>query len=104
LESAVIRQGSPVDADAICRIFVRARDTMKYLPRIPDDDRPKLGGWITARHEVWVVEHRGRVISFAGLSQGWLDHLYIDPDSQSLGFGSILLQHVKGLQPHGMRL
>lgn len=77
---------------------------MPYLPRISEDDRPKLGGWITARHEVWVIEdHRG-VIGFAGLSKGWLDHLYIDPDSQGHGFGSKLLQHVKGLQPDGVQL
>jgi hypothetical protein len=48
-----IRQASPVDADDIGRIFVRARDAMTYLPRIPDEDRPKLGGWIAAKHEVW---------------------------------------------------
>lgn len=77
---------------------------MPYLPRISDDDRPKLEGWITARHEVWVIEDHRRVIGFAGLSKGWLDHLYIDPDAQSRGFGSKLLQHVKSLQPEGLRL
>jgi hypothetical protein len=30
LESAVIRKGSPVDANEIGRIFVRARDEMTY--------------------------------------------------------------------------
>ncbi len=104
LERATIRRGSPVDAEAIGHIFVRARDAMTYLPRIKDDDRPKLGGWITARHEVWVLEDRSRVMGFAGLSPGWLDHLYIDPNSQRRGLGSMLLQHVKKLQPHGIRL
>jgi GNAT superfamily N-acetyltransferase len=100
----VIRPGSPADADAIGRIFVRARDSMTYLPRIPVGDRPQLGGWITARHEVWIIELGGRAMGFAGLSPGWLDHLYIDPDSQGRGFGSMLLQHAKGLQPHGLQL
>lgn len=77
---------------------------MTYLPRIADDDRSKLGGWITVRHEIWVLEDRGRVIGFAGLSKGWLDHLYVDPDSQGHGFGSMLLEHVKGLQPEGIQL
>lgn len=104
VESAVIRQWSPVDVDVIGRIFVRARDAMTYLPRIADGDRPKLGDWITARYEVWVIEDRSHVIGFAGLSKGWLDHLYIDPDSQSCGFGTLLLQHAKTLQPDGMRL
>ena len=85
-------------------MFVRARDAMTYLPRIADADRPKLGGWITGKHEVWVVEAPDRVVGFAGLSKGWLDHLYIDPDSQSRGFGSMLLEHVKRVQPQGFRL
>jgi GNAT superfamily N-acetyltransferase len=77
---------------------------MTYLPRIPDGDRPKLGGWITTRHELWVIESEGRATGFAGLSPGWLDHLYMDPDSQNRGFGSMLLEHVKRLQPRGLRL
>jgi putative acetyltransferase len=100
----VIRQGSPADAGIVGGIFVRARDAMTYLPRIPDGDRPKLGGWITTRHEVWVIEDAGRIVGFAGLSKGWLDHLYVDPGSQGAGFGSILLEHVKGLQPQGLQL
>jgi len=44
------------------------------------------------------------VLGFAGLSDGWLDHLYIDPNAQGRGLGSALLQHVKTLQPQGFRL
>jgi GNAT superfamily N-acetyltransferase len=103
-QSASIRQASPDDAGVVGEIFVRARDAMTYLPRILDGDRPKLGGWITARHRVWVVEGAGRVVGFAGLSKGWLDHLYVDPGSQGAGFGSMLLKHVKTLQPEGLQL
>jgi ribosomal protein S18 acetylase RimI-like enzyme len=77
---------------------------MTYLPRIPDSDRSQLGGWITSRHEVWVILESGQVMGFAGLSEGWLDHLYIDPNAQGRGLGSRLLQHVKTLQPQGFRL
>jgi GNAT superfamily N-acetyltransferase len=103
-DSALIRKGSPVDAHSIGRIFVRARDAMTYLPRIADQDRPKLGGWITARHEIRVIEDRDRIMGFAGLSKGWLDHLYIDPDCQNLGLGAKLLREVQRLQPTGTRL
>ena len=77
---------------------------MSYLPRIPDDVRPKLGGWITERHDVWVLEEDGLLLGFAGLSTGWLDHLYMDPGVQGRGYGSMLLQHAKLLQPQGIRL
>ena len=100
----MIRKGLPADADAIGDIFVRARNAMTYLPRIPDDIRPKLGGWFTERHEIWLIEDSGRVSGFAGLSKGWIDHLYVDTDSQSRGLGSRLLQHVKAIQPQGIRL
>jgi GNAT superfamily N-acetyltransferase len=100
----VIRQGSAADAVIVGGIFVRARDAMTYLPRIPDADRLKLGGWITTRHEVWVIEDAGRIVGFAGLSKGWLDHLYVDPGSQGAGFGSMLLEHAKSIQPEGLQL
>ncbi len=77
---------------------------MTYLPPVADQDRPKLGGWIAARHEIWVIEDRDRLMGFAGLSKGWLDHLYIDPDCQNRGLGAKLLQQVKRLQPSGTRL
>lgn len=43
-------------------------------------------------------------MGFAGLSKGWLDHLYIDPEYLGRGYGSMLLRHVQRLQPHGVRL
>jgi GNAT superfamily N-acetyltransferase len=104
MKSTVIRRGSVVDGDAIGRIFVRTRDAMSYLPRIPDGDRARIGGWIAARHQVWVAEEQGRVLGFAGLSPGWLDHLYVDSDYQGRGLGSMLVQHVKTLEPELLSL
>jgi GNAT superfamily N-acetyltransferase len=100
----MIRRATPEDASAVGRIFVRARDLMTYLPHIPDEDRPKLGGWIVERHEVWVAETRGRVVGFAGLTPGWLDHIYVDPDEQRNGIGTALLDHAKELQSDGLQL
>jgi len=99
----VIRRATPEDAGAVGDVFVRARDRMTYLPRIPDEDRPKLGGWIVERHEVWVAEE-GAIAGFAGVSPGWLDHLYVDPGFQDQGIGSALLTHAKSLQPDGLQL
>jgi GNAT superfamily N-acetyltransferase len=99
----VIRRATSDDADAVGGVFVRARDGMTYLPRIPDDDRPRLGGWIVERHEVWVADESG-VAGFAGLTQGWLDHLYVDPDRQGRGLGTALVAHAKTLQPAGLQL
>ena len=77
---------------------------MTYLPRIPDEDRPKLGGWIVERHEVWVAEQDGIVTGFIGLEPGYLSHIYVDPSAQNRGIGTALLAHAKALLPDGMQL
>jgi putative acetyltransferase len=97
----VIRRAGPEDADAIGRIFVRTRDLMPYLPRIPDEDRPRLGGWFVERHETWVAEEEGRIIGFVGIGTDLLDHLYVDPDWQNRGVGTALFDHAKHQRPAG---
>lgn len=83
---------------------MRARDEMTYLPRIPDGDRPHLGGWFLERAELWVAEGDGRVVGFAGLEGDELSHLYVDPGAQGHGVGSELLDRAKALRPEGLEL
>ena len=100
----MIRRATPDDASAISDVFVRARDEMTYLPRIPEHVRPQLGGWFLERAELWVFEEQGRVLGFAGVSGSELTHLYSDPPAQRRGVGRTLLDHVKSLQPDGLQL
>ena len=100
----MLRRATSEDVEAVGDIFLRTRDLMTYLPRIPDEDRPKLGGWIVERHEVWVAEEDGRILGFAGLDPGMLEHLYVDPDAQNRGVGTSLLEHAKALRPDGFQL
>lgn len=83
----MIRRANPDDAPAISDVFVRARDEMTYLPRIPEHVRPQLGGWFLERAELWVFEEQGRVLGFAGVSGSELTHLYSDPPAQRRGVG-----------------
>jgi ribosomal protein S18 acetylase RimI-like enzyme len=100
----MIRRASPDDAPAISDLFVRARDQMPYVPRIPDHVRPLLGGWFLERAELWVAEEEGRVVGFAGVSGSELTHLYTDPSAQNRGVGRALLDHVKSLHPERLEL
>ena len=100
----MIRRATPDDTPAISDVFVRARDEMSYLPRIPDDVRPTLGDRFLARAELWVADEDGRIVGFAGLSGSDLTHLYIDPRAQSRGVGTTLLEHVKRLSPEHLEL
>jgi ribosomal protein S18 acetylase RimI-like enzyme len=100
----VIRCATAADAAAIGLIFLSTRDLMTYLPPIPDEDRPRLGGWIAERHEVWVAEETGRVLGFLGLDAGFVSHLYVDPEAQNRGVGRALLDCAKRLRPDGLEL
>ena len=100
----MIRRATLDDAPAISALFVRTRDEMTYLPRIPEHDRPLLGGWFLARGELWVAEVEGRIVGFAGVSGDELTHLYIDPLAQNRGVGTALLDHAKSLRPERLEL
>ena len=100
----MIRRATPADAEAVGRVFLAARDEMAYLPRIPDADRPQLGGWILDRRPLWVAERDGRVVGFVGLEAGEVTHLYVEPASQGAGIGAALLEHVLALATGDLQL
>jgi GNAT superfamily N-acetyltransferase len=100
----MIRPATSEDAPAIGELFVRARDEMTYLPRVPDDVRPRLGGLIVERTGVWVAEDENGVIGFAGLTGSELTHLYTDPPAQNRGVGTSLMDHAKSLRPERLEL
>jgi GNAT superfamily N-acetyltransferase len=100
----MIRRANRDDAEAISLLFVRAKDEMTYIPRIPDDVRSKVGGWFLDRHEVWVAEEAGQVVGFIGLGDDMLEQIYVDPDAQNRGIGTELMDHAKRLRPARLQL
>ncbi len=52
----------------------------------------------------WVALADGRVVAFAVLREGWLKHLYVDPERQGLGLGGALLTQVLSASPGDVRL
>lgn len=77
---------------------------MTYLPRIPDEHRPQLGGWFLDRTEIWVAEEDGAIVGFMGVREHELTHLYVGPDSRSRGLGRALLERAKALRPDRLEL
>jgi GNAT superfamily N-acetyltransferase len=100
----MLRRATSQDVEEIGRLFLRARDRMTYLPVVPDEDRPLLGGIVTRRREVWVAEEDGAIVGFLALSDEWLDHLYVDPARQNHGTGTTLLELAKERRPGGLQL
>jgi GNAT superfamily N-acetyltransferase len=91
-----------VDGRAIADIYLRAvRKAMPWLQLAHSD--VEVRAWFSEelqrRHEVWVATAEGIVSSFLALSfdRSWVDHLYVDPDSQGCGQGSQLLALAQSL-------
>jgi len=95
----MIRRATEDDIDSIGRIHIAAKDEMTYLPRIPDDVRPRLGRIFFEREEIWVAERDGRVVGYLGLGQRTVEALYVAPGEQRSGVGQALLEHAKSLRP-----
>jgi len=100
----VIRRATADDAQAIGLIHTRAKDAMTYLPRIPDDVRPRLGGWFLEKSAIWVAEEDGVVVGYMGLRGDELSHLYVAPEMQNRGLGTTLLEHAKSLRSERLEL
>jgi GNAT superfamily N-acetyltransferase len=100
----MLRRATSEDVEEIGRLFLRARDRMTYLPVVPDEDRPLLGGIVTRDREVWVAEEDGRIVGFMALGEGWLDHIYVDPEQQNRGTGTALLTLAMQRRPNGLQL
>jgi GNAT superfamily N-acetyltransferase len=97
-----IRRGSSDDLAAIGRVFLAARDAMAYLPRIPDEDRPRIGKLITRDHdELWVAEEDGQIVAFADLRDDELAHIYVHPSWQGRRLGTELFEQAKRRRPEG---
>ena len=100
----MIRRATSADAAEVSRVFVAARDEMRYLPRIDEEHRPLLGGWFIDRGPIFVAEENSTVLGFSGVHEGELTHLYVDPSVQNRGIGSALMVHAKAQSPRGLSL
>ena len=101
---AVIRRARPEDTSAIAALFRRSFGTLTFLPTLhtPAQDRDHFGR-LVHEHEMWVYEVGDDILGFAGIDDGELSNLYVEPDVLGQGVGSALLDHVKGRRPDGFR-
>lgn len=76
-------------------------DRLQFLLDLhgPDEDREYFGRVIFAENRVWVAEVGEAVAGFIAFANGWLNHLYVASEFQSLGVGSKLLAIAKRLNP-----
>jgi len=91
-----IRDYRPEDWAAICRVHDRARpdelrgsyDARAFVPLAQDPE----GRYVEAC-EMFVAEHAGEVVGFAGVDDPYLAWLYVEPAHYRRGIGRALLRH-----------
>jgi GNAT superfamily N-acetyltransferase len=101
-----MRSAQAADVEAIVEIFRSARaEATPWLPVLHtvEEDRVFFGGSIDEA-DVRVVEVDGRVVAFAIFEPGLLRHMYVRPEAQRRGIGSVLLDEAQRALPKGFTL
>jgi len=100
-----IRPAREEEIEPLTRLFIRARNEMDYLPRVPDEAAAPIAARIRAHEEVWVAEEDGRLLGFLGIEHSTnlgaavLEKLYVEPAEQNRRVGTALLDKAKELRP-----
>lgn len=97
-----VRRAIAEDGADVADVFIRAFESLTFVPALHThaEHRDFVRG-LLARDEVWVAEDAGRIVGMAVLSHDMLDHLYVDPASQGVGAGSMLLAEAVRSRPQG---
>jgi ribosomal protein S18 acetylase RimI-like enzyme len=106
-EKVRIRAATPEDADAIAEVFIASFATLSFLPRLHTNAETIdfIANKVLREQEVLVAEQNGGIVGFVAMAHGnFLEHLYVHPDSQGRGVGSVLLTRAKQRMPNGFRL
>jgi GNAT superfamily N-acetyltransferase len=106
-----IRRAREDEIEPLTDLFIRARNEMDYLPRVPDEAAVPIAARIREHEEVWVAEEDGRLVGFLGIEASRnlggapvLEKLYVEPADQNRGIGSALLDKAKELRPDELYL
>jgi putative acetyltransferase len=80
------------------RTFFHALPQMPVL-HTPEEDLAFYSTVVFPNAQVWVVECEREVAGFIAFRPGWIDHLYIHPEQQGRGLGSVLLALAQAAEP-----
>lgn len=102
-----VRTATAADATDVAALFRRSREAaLPWLPVLhsPDEDLAFFAREIDSS-DSWVAADDGdRLQGMALARDGWLNHLYVDPDRRGQGVGTALLAAVRSLHPEAMQL
>jgi putative acetyltransferase len=92
----IVDEATSADAKMIAKIHRTARQTaMPWLPVLhtPEEDLWYFKTMVLPVEKVLIAREGANAVGFISVGQdGWLNHLYIDPDHWGAGFGTKLLK------------
>jgi GNAT superfamily N-acetyltransferase len=101
-----VRPLAGADSADVAAVFRASRHAeMPWLPILhtPEEDVAFFAGEIETS-ESWAAVIDGRLVGFALARDGWLNHLYVDPEWRRRGVGSSLLARVTDAMPDAVQL
>lgn len=107
MSDLVVRRAEPGDAAACADLFTASRLAAgaAFPPSLhsADEDRAfvavRVGG-----SEVWVALYDNEPVGYLDLDGAWVHSLYVSPEAQGRGVGSVLLDLAKACRPDGFSL
>ena len=108
----MVRPAAAEDLPAVAEVFLAARAAaVPEMPPLvhPDDEvRAHFCGLDLhdPERQMWIAVQQatGATVGFAELRGDWLDDLYVHPQHQRSGVGSVLLDLVRAARPDGFEL
>lgn len=106
----LLRKAAQADAEGIANVYLVSRKLLPYAPLAHSDI--EILHWIKETliptNQVTVVEENGIIIGMMALSKthgiGWIDQLYLLPNSTNRGTGTMLLNRAKNTLGSPIRL
>lgn len=98
-----VRPGHAHDLPALARVHRRARE-VAAMPSAEGDVEAWVRTWDLDEDDLWVAEVDGEPAAYARMRGAWLDDLYVLPEHQGRGIGTLLLDVVCSLRPQGFGL
>jgi len=103
-DTILIRDYRPEDFDAVTILWRVSRE--KSLPEFQrakghffHEDQDYFREHVLKDNRVWVVEMDHHPVAFMAMNNEFIDQLYVQPDYQMRGIGTMLLDYARQLSP-----
>jgi len=90
-----LRRARLDDMPALARLYRRTvRTSLPFVPELhtPEDETRWFAERLFAANEVWLAEESAAAAGYIAFRPGFIEHLFVEPESQGRGLGAALLE------------